>query len=175
MDLYEKALKKIENDKKYKPQCMGAIVGPTGPAGPMGPALRVLGSFETVDELKEKYPTGNIGEGYIVEKDLYVWTNDGWLDVGQIKGPKGDIGPTGPQGEVGREGPQGIPGEIGPQGVPGPQGEMGPEGAIGPQGLQGPPGIEGPKGEKGDNGGITIEEVEKCIDEKITGALEGTY
>lgn len=152
MDLYEKALKKIENDKKYKPLCMGAIIGPTGPTGPIGPALNILGSFQTVEELEQRYPTGDLGQGYIVENDLYVWTDDGWLDVGTIKGPKGDMGPTGPVGEIGIQGIQGIPGEIGPQGIPGPQGDMGPQGEMGIQGMQGPPGIEGPRGPQGDIG-----------------------
>ena len=142
MDAYEKALKKIEKDQKCKPKCMGAVIGPTGPTGPQGPALNILGSFESVEELKEQHPTGNLGEGYIIGEELYVWTIDGWEDVGAIKGPKGDIGPKGEMGEMGA------------QGIPGPQGDMGPQGEMGIQGIQGPPGIEGPKGEQGDIGPI---------------------
>ena len=36
MNYYEKALQKIKEDSKCKPQCMGAIIGPTGPTGPTG-------------------------------------------------------------------------------------------------------------------------------------------
>ncbi len=151
MDLYKKALKKIENDQKYKSKCVG-IIGPTGPMGPAGPALNILGSFKTEDELKERYPTGNLGQGYIVANDLYVWSTDGWLDVGQIKGPQGDVGPQGDIGPIGPQGIQGIQGERGPQGIQGPQGDMGPQGEMGIQGIQGPPGIEGPRGLQGDIG-----------------------
>ena len=42
MDMYEKALKKIKDDEKYKPNCYvvysnNTSIGPTGPAGPIGP------------------------------------------------------------------------------------------------------------------------------------------
>lgn len=37
-NLIKKAMKKIKADEKYKPQCIGTIVGPTGPIGPTGPA-----------------------------------------------------------------------------------------------------------------------------------------
>ena len=31
------AIEKIKRDSKCKPQCIGAIIGPTGPTGPTGP------------------------------------------------------------------------------------------------------------------------------------------
>ena len=61
-NLYKKALKKIENAQKCKPSNF-VIVGPTGPEGPMGPtgaALKILGSFESKDELINFRPTGNL-------------------------------------------------------------------------------------------------------------------
>ena len=36
-DSYERALKKIEHDKKCKPSCFSQV-GPTGPTGPTGPS-----------------------------------------------------------------------------------------------------------------------------------------
>ena len=54
--------------------------------------------------------------------------------LGNIKGPKGDIGPQGPKGDTGAQGPKG---ETGPQG---PQGERG---ATGSTGAQGPAGTRG--------------------------------
>lgn len=57
--------------------------------------------------------------------------------IGNIKGPKGDVGPkgatgaTGPQGVQGLTGPKGATGERGPQGVQGPQGPAGPQGPEG--------------------------------------------
>ena len=53
MNMYEKALKKIEEDQKLKPNY--SIIGPTGPmgpTGPIGPALNILGSFESEEELE---------------------------------------------------------------------------------------------------------------------------
>ena len=64
--------------------------------------------------------------------DLILTTADGdTINLGRVKGGKGDTGP------------QGIQGKEGPQGKPGPQGE---------KGDTGPQGIPGPKGEKGDPG-----------------------
>ncbi|MDO5569607.1 MAG: hypothetical protein Q4G04_05840 [bacterium] len=91
-----------------------------------------MGSYNTIDELRTAHPAGAAGDGYLVGTDLYVWsvTANDWINVGTIKGPQGEIGPTGPTG------PAGERGEIGPTG---PTGE---EGAIGPQGLRGPAGPE---------------------------------
>lgn len=50
------------------------------------------------------------------------WTNDGGKANPapvNIKGPKGDTGPTGPQGETGPQGPTGATGPQGPQGPAG--------------------------------------------------------
>ena len=95
------------------------------------------------------------------------------IDLGYIKGAKGDKGevgpqgPTGPQGEVGPQGPkgatgaQGLPGIQGPKGDKGDTGPAGPAGATGkqgipgetgPQGPQGLPGIQGPEGATGAQG-----------------------
>ena len=82
--------------------------------------------------------------------DLILTTADGdTINLGRVKGEKGDPGP------------QGIQGKEGPQGIPGPQGIQGKDGPQGIQGKDGPQGIPGPKGEKGDPG----------ID--ITGATPG--
>lgn len=75
----------------------------TIPRGDMGASVSILGSYSSIDELKLEHSTGNIGDGYLVEDDLYVWTeNDNdWKNVGKIRGPqgpKGEQGPTGPSG-----------------------------------------------------------------------------
>lgn len=76
-------------------------------------------------------------------------------DVGNIRGPQGEIGPQGPQGPVG---PKGEIGAAGPVGSQGPKGEKGDIGATGPQGPKGDKGekgdtgAQGPVGEKGDKG-----------------------
>lgn len=90
--------------------------------------------------------------------DLILTTADGdTINLGHVKGGKGD---TGPQGKQGKDGPQGIPG---PQGIQGQKGEKGDPGAQGIQGKEGPQGVPGPKGEKGDPG----------ID--VTGAQDGSF
>mgnify|MGYP004697956529 CR=1 FL=1 len=90
--------------------------------------------------------------------DLILTTADGdTINLGRVKGGKGD---TGPQGIQGKEGPQGKPGPQGEKGDTGPQGTPGPQGE---KGDTGPQGIPGPKGEKGDPG----------ID--VTGAQDGSF
>lgn len=73
--------------------------------------------------------------------DLILTTADGdTINLGRVKGGKGDPGPQGPQGKEG------------PQGIPGPRGEKGDTGVQGIQGKEGPQGVPGPRGEKGDPG-----------------------
>lgn len=118
---YDKIMKKIEHDQKCKPTC---VFGPTGPrglpgpvglqgeAGPRGPqgeqgipgrdgtSVNIFGSYNTYDDLINEHPVGKIGESYLINGDLYVWSENEqkWVDVGDVKGPKGDIGPAGPAG-----------------------------------------------------------------------------
>ncbi len=125
--------------------------GPTGPAGTPGTSVRILGSYNNLSELLKEHPTGSFGDGYLVNSDLYVWSNNGvsWKNVGNIKGPKGekgDIGPTGPQGERGLQGDIGPMGMQGVQGLQGPMGEQGIQGVPGPQGERGLQGLRGPAG-----------------------------
>lgn len=92
--------------------------GEKGDKGADGTGVTILGSYDTLEELKAEHPTGNIGDSYLVEGDLYVWsatTND-WKNVGNIKGEKGDKGETGPQGPQGPQGPKGDTGEKGADG-----------------------------------------------------------
>lgn len=104
--------------------------GEIGPTGPAGTSVTILGSYDSVSELTDEHPTGDLGDSYLVDEDLYVWSlnENEWVNVGKIKGPAGNIGPTGPQGVEGPTGPQGVQGI---QGVEGPQGEMGPTGPTG--------------------------------------------
>lgn len=67
-------------------------MGPTGPTGPVGKGLEILGTYNTLEELKQKHPVGTDGDSYIVNGELYIWdsTINDWSDIGDIKGPKGD-------------------------------------------------------------------------------------
>ena len=164
--------------------------GPEGPQGPKGPKgdkgeMGYVNAFApNQSKATEK------GQAYIDENGT-LWVRVARADEpelvkfmmgGNIKGPKGDIGPQGPigeqgpigpvgpegpKGDTGATGPKGDPGEQGPQGIQGiqgpkgdqgdtgPAGERGPQGEQGiqgPEGPQGPIGPEGPKGDKGDPG-----------------------
>lgn len=178
MDAYERALEKVKREQRklsssqflYTSQVM--VPGPTGPTGPQGlqgvigptgatgakgedgTSVKILGSYETYEELISIHPEGSLGEAYLVGDNLYVWSLESykWVNAGVIRGPKGDPGPTGPQGIPGLIGPTGSTGPQGNIGPTGPQGEMGPQGIPGPQGIQGLPGIPGERGPKGDRG-----------------------
>ncbi len=65
-----------------------------------------MGSYNTYDEFIQKHPTGHNGDSYLVNGDIYIWSDNdkAWEDAGKIQGPtgpkgdKGDVGPTGPIG-----------------------------------------------------------------------------
>ena len=132
--------------------------GDTGEQGPAGIGINLKGEVATPEDLPM---TGNQqGDSYVVTSngDLYSWDSTQWIDVGQIVGPQGPVGPQGEmgpqgiqgiQGEIGPMGPQGIQGDTGPQGI---QGETGLTGPQGPQGEQGIQGLTGPQGEAGPQG-----------------------
>ncbi len=144
------------------------------PRGKDGRSITILGSYDSFDDLEKAHAMGEHGDAYLVDKDLYVWSDNEkeWKNVGEIKGPKGDkgdkgdIGPMGAKGDIGEtgaqgeRGPKGDKGEQGERGLTGPQGDQGIKGEQGPKGdkgEQGPVGPPGPKGEKGDTGlGETI-------------------
>ena len=140
--------------------------GDPGEKGENGTGVSILGSYTTLEELQNAHPTGEIGDAYLIEGNLYVWsaTSNSWENVGNIKGPQGEPGPKGepgdpgeqgPKGDTGPQGDKGDPGEQGPKGEDGTPGEQGIQGIQGPPGDQGPqgiPGEQGPKGDKGDKG-----------------------
>jgi hypothetical protein len=79
-------------------------VGPEGPEGPQGPkgddgaSIVLKGAVNLFTNLPT---TGNTqGDLYVVQNDGngYVWDGSDWVNVGQIRGPKGDTGLQGPAG-----------------------------------------------------------------------------
>ena len=102
--------------------------GDTGPAGAKGDTgatgigTTIKGSYNTYQELIASHPTGNDGDGYLVNGSLYVWLNNAWENVGNIKGEKGDTGDTGSQGVKGDTGDSGAKGDTG---ATGPKGDTG--------------------------------------------------
>lgn len=132
--------------------------GPQGPKGDDGTGVTILGTYNTIEELNIAHPTGNSGDAYLIQGNLYVWseTSKSWTNVGNIKGPKGDTGDRGPQGE---------PGPAGPTGSQGPVGPVGPTGAKGEDGLT--PHI-------GENGNWVIGETDTGVNANSIPKLVGT-
>ena len=64
----------------------------TGTNGVDGVGVTILGSYNTLADLQSAHPTGNAGDAYIIDTDLYVWSVDNsvWENVGRIQGPKGE-------------------------------------------------------------------------------------
>lgn len=96
-------------------------------------SLRIVGNVEDPEDLPDpdRY-TGRVGDVYQVgdypNAYYYVFVNDeqdeyAWLEIGNLKGPKGSKGDTGERGPTGPQGPTGLQGEPGERG---PQGEVGP-------------------------------------------------
>lgn len=135
---YNKILKKIEQDQKCKPTCLigptgpRGDIGPTGPTGEPGTSISIMGSYNTYDDFIQKHPTGHDGDSYLVNGDIYIWSDNdkAWEDAGKIQGP------TGPKGEQGLQGPKGDAGPQGIQGPKGDKGDVGPTGPIGPSLLR---------------------------------------
>lgn len=127
----------------YTPDENGICI--TGNDGKDGTSVNILGSYNTESELNAAHPTGNEGDAYIVNGDLYIWDaeNSKWSNVGRIQGPQGPQGIQGLQGLQGEKGDQGIQGPKGDKGDQGPQGLQGLQGEKGEQGIQGPAGSDG--------------------------------
>lgn len=68
--------------------------------GADGTSVTILGSYSTEAELIAAHPTGNQGDCYLVEGDLYVWnvSTSAWKNVGNIQGPSGIDGTDGTDG-----------------------------------------------------------------------------
>ena len=130
-----------------------SFIGPTGPRGLPGANINIKGSFESLEELKNVHPKGEMGDTYLINGNLYYWDEENkmWGNAGRIGGP---TGPKGEQGLIGPTGPKGDRGETGPKGETGLQGPKGEQGLIGPTGPKGDRGETGPKGPKGDPGEV---------------------
>lgn len=72
--------------------------GDLGPKGDDGGSVNILGTLADVSELPA---TGDIGDGYVIDGDLWVWnaTDEEFVNVGPIQGPQGDKGDQGDTGK----------------------------------------------------------------------------
>ena len=123
--------------------------GSRGEDGSDGESIKVVGSVPTSSGLDPAY-TGAIGDGYVTADTGHLWVWDGatWIDVGQVRGYSGSIGPVGSRGATGFTGSQGG------VGLTGSQGDIGFTGSRGDQGITGFTGSEGTgfTGSEGDQG-----------------------
>lgn len=137
MKFDDKIQKIIQNQKiKNKLHEIGiySTQGPTGPTGPSGRGLEILGSYDSLEELKKNHEKGEVGQSYLVSGILYVWNGEknSWVSAGNVQGPTGPKGDQGEKGVTGPKGEQGIPGPTGPKGEQGIPGPTGPEGGSSP-------------------------------------------
>jgi hypothetical protein len=64
--------------------------GLNGADGEDGTSVRILGTYETEEELNQAHPNNNNnGDGYLVDGNLYVWDGIEFINVGKIKGEDG--------------------------------------------------------------------------------------
>ena len=64
--------------------------GDIGPKGDDGNSIKILGSKNNESELPMS--DNKIGDSYLIDGHLWVWSDKNWIEVGEIKGPKGDDG-----------------------------------------------------------------------------------
>ena len=94
-----------------------------GVDGKPGTSFAIQGTVSSVGQLPDDKEIGTAyGVGLEPPYDIYIFTESGWVNFGQLEGPQGPKGETGPQGPQGAAGPQGEPGPQGPQGPAGPAG-----------------------------------------------------
>lgn len=74
--------------------------GADGKPGADGTSVTILGSYASEEELIQDHPTGDKGDAYIVNGDLYVWNGTSWENVGKIQGPQGTPGLPGADGRT---------------------------------------------------------------------------
>ena len=115
--------------------------GPQGEPGTDGTSFNIIGTVDDTSDLGEIY-IGDAGDGFLVNSTthIHVWSGSEWIDLGDISGPTGAIGPAGPQGEPGADGAPGQDGADGADGAPGQDGADGADGAPGQDGADGAPG-----------------------------------
>ena len=161
------------------PQGPKGDTGKTGPQGEQGPAgqdgtsYTIKGLYPTLSALQVAHPTGSAGDAWFVgtadSNVVYQWDVDkaSWVNVGALKGPKGDTGPQGPKGDTGATGPKGDTGDVGPKGPKGDTGPQGPKGDIGSAGADGKSAYASAK-----NGGYTGTEAQFNTDLAAVGGKQ---
>ena len=125
--------------------------GADGSDGQDGSGVTIKGTETNSAAIQALPGPHTAGDMYIAQDTGNGWAWDGssFVDVGPIRGPKGDTGNTGAQGAQGIQGPAGNDGADGSDGS---QGEKGDTGAQGPAGNDGADGADGLIGVQGNDG-----------------------
>ena len=96
----------VLNNEESAPQSVNikGAKGDNGEKGADGTSVKILGSYDTEEALKQAHPDNNaIGDGYIVGENLIIWDGTQWKNVGKIKGEKGNDGKNGIDGKDGNK------------------------------------------------------------------------
>jgi hypothetical protein len=73
--------------------------GIQGLKGDPGTSLKILGNYDTLQELQAIYPDGsNLDGGFMVGINYYYWGLEGWTNAGPLQGPRGEKGEPGADG-----------------------------------------------------------------------------
>ena len=49
-----------------------SLIAQAGPKGKDGTGLAILGSYNTLENLKRAHPIGDIGDAYMIKSNLYI-------------------------------------------------------------------------------------------------------
>lgn len=58
----------------------------------------IIDKFNSLDELTSAIKNPSVSDTYLIGSDLYLWNGTEWVNLGSLKGPKGDKGETGNSG-----------------------------------------------------------------------------
>jgi hypothetical protein len=69
----------------------GSYTPPIRIVGTDGTSVTILGTYTSEADLNAAHPTGNTGDAYTINGELWVWnpTDNAWINVGRIKGDDG--------------------------------------------------------------------------------------
>lgn len=126
--------------------------GERGIAGKDGASVHIQGTLTDPNDLmsitqKER------GDGYLINRELYVWDGLRWNNVGEIQGPKGEVGADGNTWFTGEDSPSNSLGKVGDHFLKTTTGDLfkktSPTLWERDGNIQGPRGLRGPTGQDG--------------------------
>lgn len=71
------------------------VVKIKGEDGADGTRIKILGTLKSTDDLPDKNTyNGEVGAGYLINGEYWVWDGDSWENAGPLQGPAGEPGAT---------------------------------------------------------------------------------